>query len=160
MTKMKVLAFILCLFALFPFSSRAQEECLEPKFEDNCTELLSSIFDDYLYLRSRAFSSKENIDVQFIVTLKRNALYIFNVCQGSGQNGMILNLYDSNNKLVASSLNSKNKKNEKIITFRPELPGKYFLTTVFEKKEDSCCLVMFGMIKKNIEQYIQTKGHK
>ena len=155
----RIFIFLFGLIFLFPFSSKSQEECLSSKFEDNCTSLLSSIFDDYLYLKSRAFSSKENIDVEFQVTLKRNILYIFNVCQGPGTNSMILNLIDGKNKIVATSFNSKTKKNDKIISFRPEAAGKYYISTFFEKKDENCCLIMFGMIKKNIEQYLPVSTH-
>ena len=151
---MKTYFLLLGMIIFIPFLSKSQEECLTAKFEDNCSGLLSSIFDDYLYLRSRAFSSKEFVDVEFQVTLKRNVLYIFNVCQGPGKNSMVLNLIDDKHKIVASSLNSKSRKNEKIIAFKPEFAGKFYISTFFEKKDDNCCLIMFGMIKKNIEQYI------
>lgn len=155
---MKNIGFLLLALIVVPFLSRSQNECIDPDFEDNCTGLLYSVFDDYVYLRSRAFTSTENIDVTFTVTLKRNVLYILNVCEGAGRNSMILELYDSNNKLVSSSFNKQTKKNTKIIAFRPEVAGKYYLSTFFEKKVTKCCIIMFGMIKKNIEQYI-SKTH-
>ena len=73
---------------------------------------------------------------------------------------MILKLYDSNNKLVSSSVDDKAKVNNKILAFRPDKPGKYYISTFFEKNETSCCLVLFGMIKKNIDQYYNTTHKK
>lgn len=144
-----------------PVLSRAQQQCLEPKFEDNCSGLISSIFEDYLYLHSRAFSSKESVDVKFQVTLKRNILYIFNVCGIEGdKTAMVLKLYDSNNKVVSSSINDKTKVNNKILIFKPEAAGKYYVSTVFEENKSTCCLVLFGMISKNIEQYYNMASYK
>lgn len=152
--KIKNFLFFTSILILLPFYTKSQESCLEPKYEDNCSSLLSSIFDDYIYLRSRAFSSKEDVKVEFEVTLKRNILYIFNVCD-QGKAGMILNLYDRNDKLIATSINPKTKKNDKIITFSPDAAGRYYISTFFEKKDTGCCLIMFGMIRKNINEYTQ-----
>lgn len=153
MSKFIVAVWVLLLSS---FPSKSQEECINPDFEDNCARLLTYIFDDYLYLRSRAFSSKEEIDVTFEVTLKRNILYIFNVCEGKGRNSMVIELYDNDDKLISSSYNEKTKKNDKIIAFRPKATGKYYISTFFEKERENCCIIMFGMIKKNIEQYVKT----
>jgi len=127
---------------------------LEVKFEDNCASLVSSIFDDYLYLHSRAFNPKENIDVKFQVTLKRNILYIFNVCGGAkGENNMVLKLFDNNDKLIASSVDKKGKTNSRVLVFKPEKAGKYYISAFFKENEATCWLVLFGMIKNNINEY-------
>jgi len=154
LTQMKVLFFLFGILILLPFSSKSQQECLEQKFEDNCAQQLTTIFDDYIYLKSRPFSAQENVDVNFEVTLKRNVLYIFNVCEKQGKNSMVLKLFDSQNKIVSTSINAKTKGNDKILTFQPKETGKYYISSLFERKEDKCCLIMFGMVRKNIKNYI------
>lgn len=157
---MKKIFFLLWIFILLPFFSKSQgfysknlEQCSDPKFEDHCGEMLPPT-EDYIYLSSRDYASDENINIEYAVTLKRNILYVFNICEGSGKNSMVLNLWDSDNKQVASSINKKTKNNDRIIFFRPTVAGKYYISTFFDKKEENCCLIIFGMIKKNIDKYV------
>lgn len=148
----KIIVFFVIL--IITISLESQTNCIEPKYEDNCSQLISSIFDDYVYLKSRAFNSDLSVDVMFSVNLKRNVLYIFNVCESDGKANMIINLHDNKDKIVASSVNSQTHKNSKIIAYKPDDAGKYYISAKFAKNDKNCCLILYGMITKNIEQYI------
>jgi hypothetical protein len=123
------------------------EKCITPKFEDKCTSILPST--DYVYLSSWDYRSDESIDIKVAVLLKKNILYAFNICEGSGKENMILSLSDGDSKLLLTSVDKKTKKNDRIIYFRPTVSGKYFISTLFNKDEENCSLIMLGMIKKD-----------
>lgn len=139
----------ICLF-LFNLPGKAQssyaanKNCLDEKFENDCYSLIKFIFRDYVYLKSRAFSSDQNQDVTFSVSLKKNISYVFNICEGSGEKGkntMVLELYDEDNNLVISGKDNK-------INFKPKEAGRYYLTTSFEKNKRNCYLILCGMLNK------------
>ncbi len=144
---------IVFVFLLIPSLSNAQNGCLEADYEDKCVKGLFDVFDDYLYLRSRPFSYKDD-SVMYAVTLKRNLLYIFNICDASGKEDAVINLYDKNDKLVTTSINPKTKLNDKIITFKPTAAGKYYISTVSRYGKKSCSLLLFGLIEKNVGHYL------
>jgi len=154
----KCAIFGILLFIVSAQRLKAQSDnydCLDEKFENKCYSQIKSIFDDYIFLKSRPFASSLSTDVEFSVPLRRNVLYIFNVCQNSGgKNSMVLSIYDNNDKLMVTSVDSKTNKNTRIIAFKPEEAGKYYLKTSFENNENGCCLILLGMIVKNIEGYI------
>lgn len=144
----RVLAYKLFFIALFFFRvTLAQEYCSESKFEDNCVGLAKAKFDNYIYVKSFVFSSENNPPLNGKVYLKRNILYVFTVC-GGNRRSKVLNLYDDNNELVASSMDEKDNINSQFIAFTPTRAGKYSLFLSFEHKKAPCCLILLGMIKK------------
>lgn len=154
----KALTGIFVLFSLINFSIKAQTspaenngDCLSELFENNCYSSIKSGADGYIYLKSRPFSSQISADINFSVVLKKSVLYVFNVCEPSqGQNAMVLNLYDKDNKLVATGTDNK-------ITFNPAEAGKYSLVSSLEKNGNNCCLILCGMINKYLPVKAKTK---
>ncbi len=137
--------------------TKNSERCTNPKFEDGCIDMLPPT--DYIYLASWDYKSDESIDVKAPILLKRNILYAFNICEGSGKTGMPLNLLDDNNKIIQTTETQKAKNTSKIIYFRPQVSGKFYISTLFNKDEENCCLIMLGMIKKDsyTEKFINGK---
>ncbi len=138
-----------------PTPAPEQQECLEPGVEEKCIGLTKAILDDYVFLHSRAFNSAVSSDVEFYVPLKKGINYVFYIYEkGAGaakDDGMIISLTDSEDKVVASSVDLKTKKNTKVISYTPNQQGKYYLKTKFVTKDEKCCLITFGMIKKKQE---------
>ncbi len=116
-------------------------KCLDTKFENTCYTSIKSSFNDYVYLKSRPFSSQINTDVNFSILLKKNVQYVFNVCNSQAKSTIELKLYNEKNKLLATSTSDK-------ITFQPEEAGKYYITTSLEKNSSDCCLILCGMLNK------------
>jgi hypothetical protein len=139
-----------------------QQECLEPGVEEKCIGLTKAILDDYVFLHSRAFNSAVSSDVEFYVPLKKGVNYVFYIYEkGAGaakDDGMVISLADAEDKVVASSVDLKTKKNTKVISYTPTQQGKYYLKTKFVTKDEKCCLITFGMIKK--KQEAATGGKK
>lgn len=136
---------------------KSQIICLDADYEDKCVDIVNHVFEDYIYLRSSVFSFKGEKEVISSLTLKRNVLYIFNVCEEDATDNMILHLFNENDSLLSSSIHPITKKNTKIIAYYTTRGGRYYISTNFPKKKKTCCLVLLGMITKNIEQYISKK---
>ena len=152
---MKKYILLLIAFIAFTYQVFSQTDCLSPKFEDKCSGVITSIIDDYVYLKSRAFSSQVSTDVLFSVSLKRNIKYVFSVCELFGNNNMVINLYDENDKIVASNIDPKTKKIITAMTFKPTAAGKYYVLATFEKKESNCCLILFGLMKDSLKDAVK-----
>lgn len=156
----KFLIALCCLFIAncsFAQTSENVDKCLEPEFTNGCFRTINHVFDDYVYLKSRPFSSKYSTDMFLVVNLKRNILYLITVCDGNDNNPMTVDFYDNNEKLLASSYDEKKKLNKKYITFLPEVAGKYLIKVTFKNQIISCSSVSYGMISKNIDSYISNE---
>lgn len=155
MKQFKLLFFsIICSLLTVNGISQNVDKCLEPEFTDGCFRTINHVFDDYIYLKSRPFSSKYTTDMFLELVLKRNILYLITVCDGSSDNTMIVDFYDNTEKKLASTYSETEKKNKKYITFMPPVAGKYLLKVSFTNSNVSCSSVSYGMISNNIESYI------
>ena len=153
---MKIIKSSVVVFSCFLITcslfSQNVDKCLEPEFNDKCFRTINHVFDDYVYLKSRAFSSRYTTDMFLELTLKRNILYLMTVCDGSDENPMRVDFYDNDENLIKSTYSSG--MNKQYISFMPEKAGKFLLKVSFENNSISCSSVSYGMIKRNIESYI------
>jgi hypothetical protein len=140
--------FLFWILLLAPCISRSQavilkdmERCIKPKFEEKCVKKTLPP-SDYTYVSSWDYSSNDSLNIKFPVLLRKNISYVFVICDGYGNDHMILNLFDNSDKLLISSLNSKTKKNDGNIFFKPKASGKFYIATSFNKDEQNCCLIM------------------
>lgn len=121
------------------------KDCLDGKFENNCYSSIKSAVDGYVYLRSKAFSSQYDNEVNFSVLLKKGIPYVFSICEGAkGKDVMVMNLYNNNNKLIATSVDGK-------ITITPEETIKCNIASSFgsSSSNNNCCIILFGMINRH-----------
>ena len=146
---MAIGVYTLILFSTI--SSKAQfngdennTDCLDDNFEKNSYSIIKFMKEDYVYLKSKAFSSKISSVINFPLTLKKNVLYVFSACESADEekSSLRLKLYDKDGTLVDTSMNIKNTK---VINFKPSQAGKYNITATFDNG-DNCCLILCGMI--------------
>lgn len=132
-----------------------KSKCYDPSYHENCFYLSKSIFDDYVYLKSRPFT-QEAQGVKYIVNLKKNTLYLFNICEGEDAK-VVIKLYDVNSEdePVATTYNESEKKYTQILSYYSKSGGSYSLSVSFEKAEQNCAVVVCGMIRKNIDTYVK-----
>lgn len=139
-------ALICLLVGAITENSRAQ--CDNVKYHERCTESVEYIFDNYQYVRSRSFYSKDNPDIYLTIVLKRNTHYLLSVCDEYIKSGKLqLTLYDKDEKMIATSDPSKSNQ---FISFKPSISGKYLIKAKFDSKDDGCCAVILGILREEV----------
>lgn len=139
-----------CSTRVFP-QAEVTDNCLEPSYHEKCFQAIKSVFDDYLYLKSRPFS-REMDNEKFVVNLKKNTLYLFDICQGP-RSYAVVNIYDENDQLIASTLDPETSRFTRTLSFYSGASGQYSISVSFKHSDEDCIVVLFGMIRKNIETY-------
>lgn len=134
---------------------RAQEsDCYETEYHHRCYTAAKSIFDDYIYLKSRPFTW-EMQHMKFEVNLSRNTLYLFNICEGD-KAGVKIKIYDTQDESapIASTYDESSGRHNRILSVYPKHSGKYAIQVIFSDDSPKCAVLVLGMIRKNIETYI------
>jgi hypothetical protein len=148
---MKTVLNRICFFTLLSIvvgSASAQTACATEEFEKKCTEKISKL--GFTFLKSYKIdgetSNKTKIEYQYIFTQGSN--YAIAIASKDEENkGLILNLYDSNRKLVASNFNSENKKYLAGISYACNTTGIYYLSFSFDGAKDKCAASVLGFKK-------------
>ena len=94
-------------------------------------------------------------NMQFEVLLKKEVLYLFNLCEGA-ESKVVINLYHRSNvtEPIASTYNAENNRFRRLLEFYSTGTDKYLISVSFERSNLDCAVVVCGMIKENISSYI------
>jgi len=144
-TKMKTIRMLLFSIALaIPLHVFGQ--CDSDEFMDNCASKL----DTYTFIKAFNTTMKKTDVVEYSYVFSKGSSYIIIPCdQNIPGSRMIVNLYDRNKKIIASSYNKKTK------TFYPDLiypcsaTGVYYMEVTFEGPKGGCGVCLLGF-KKNV----------
>lgn len=140
---MKTIRNLIFIFALLiPHLLHAQ--CDSDAFLDNCASKL----DSYTFIKAFNTSMKKTDVTEYSYVFSKGSTYIIIGCdQEIDGSRMIVNLYDRNRKIIASTYNKKTK------TFYPDLvypcsaTGVYYMEVTFEGSKGGCGVCLLGFKK-------------
>ena len=120
-------------------------QCTSDAFNNQCAELL----DNYIYIKTfNVNHSKTNQTTEHSYVFCKGTSYMITVCDNdSGEDKMILELYDKNKKLVATNYNKKSKKFYSKIGLPCTSTGVYYMKYKSLSGKPSCGLSLIGFKK-------------
>ncbi len=130
---MKKLPLILSVFACWCLSvGTAKAQCDPENFIDKCNAKLA---EGYTFLKSYSVEGAKATDskVEYSYVFSKDTNYLLTLC-GNGSDmpaNMVVTLYDSNRKKLASSYDKDNKRYLPAIGIRIAATGIYYLTFSF-----------------------------
>ncbi|HKK63334.1 MAG TPA: hypothetical protein VJ951_12290 [Bacteroidales bacterium] len=141
MKTIRKLFFVVAL--IIPHALNAQ--CDSDTFLDNCAAKL----DTYTFIKAFNTSMRKTQTVEYSYVFSKGSTYLIIPCdEGIEGRRMIVNLYDRNHKLIASTYNKRKK------TFYPDLAypcsatGVYYMEVTFDGSKGGCGVCLLGF-KKN-----------
>jgi hypothetical protein len=145
---MKSILFKSLFFFILAFGTKsAIAQCATEDYEKKCTDKVNQL--GYTFLKSYKIDgetqNKTKIEYQYIFTKGSN--YVVAIAsKDSGNKGVILNLYDSNRRLIQSSYNEETKKYAGGISYICNTTGIYYLSFSFDGR-DKCAASVLGFKK-------------
>jgi hypothetical protein len=125
-------------------SNTVYGQCQTDEFLDNCASKL----EDYTFIKAFNSAMTKQGKEEFSYVFSKGSSYLIIVCdQGIAGSRMVVNLYDRNRKLIASSYNPKTK------TYYPDLlypcaaTGVYYLEATFDGAKGGCGVTILGFMK-------------
>ena len=145
MKKLSVNLSIIALVAFF--SNTAFAQCTTEEFEKKCVDKVNQL--GFTFLKSYKIDgeNKTKIEYQYIFTKGSN--YLVTIASKDTDNkGVVLNLYDSNRKLVVSNHENETKKYMAGLSYACNTTGIYYLSFTFENTRDKCAASVLGFKKQ------------
>jgi len=140
---------LLLIFGLLSVTSKNYGQCGSDQFLDNCVSSL----DTYTFIKAfnvQLKKKKEDNVLYSYVFSKGSTYMVINCDQEIPKQRMIINLYDRNHKLIASSYDSKRRKHYSEILFPCEATGVYYIKAQFEGSKGGCGVCILGFDKKKV----------
>jgi len=136
---------ILCCFSCFillssGFNSVAQ--CDSEAFLDKCAAKLK----EYTFLKAykiNAKDSKKGKAIEYSYVCSKNTNYYIAVCSNGNNSKMIVNLYNKDRQLLATSFDKRTLKHYPALIYRCTSTGIYYLSFDFDSK-DGCGVSVLG----------------
>ncbi len=129
-------------------TAAATAQCESDEFLDKC----ASTLDRYTFVKAFNLSSESSRSrtSEFSYVFSKGSSYLIVICdQEIRGRRMVLNLYDRNHSLIASSYNKKTKKHYPDLLYPCPATGVYHMEAVFEGSGPSCGVVILGFDKGN-----------
>ena len=143
--KNKYINLVFAFVILFtnPFVTNAQ--CDDEDFLDDCAEMLG----EYVFVKSfNIEQSKQNEITEYSYVFSKGTSYVLTICdQNSGEDKMIVELYDRSRKLVASNYDKRSKKFYPKIGYPCSATGVYYMKYKFKSGKPSCGVSIVGFKK-------------
>jgi len=135
---------ILLWFALASVAPVVSGQCQSDEFLDNCASKLES----YTFIKAFNVELNKGASDEFSYVFSKGSSYLIIVCdQNVSGSKMIVNLYDRNHKLIASSYNSKTKTHYPDILYPCTATGVYYLDASIEGGNEGCGVTILGFMK-------------
>jgi len=139
---MKTIQFFLLLIAycLLPASSLAQ--CDNEAFLDKCAAKLQG----YTFLKAykiKAKDSKKGKAIEYSYVFSKNTNYYIVICSNGSNSNMIVNLYNKDRQLLATSFDKRTQKHYPALAYRCTSTGVCYLSFGFDSK-DGCGVSVLG----------------
>jgi len=141
--KMKVVRIFLW-FMLASATPLVYGQCQSDEFLDNCASKLES----FTFIKAFNFELGKGEKEEFSYVFSKGSSYIIIVCdQNVNGEKLVVNLYDRNHKLIASSYNSKTKTYYPDILYPCTATGVYYLDAGIEGNKEGCGVTILGFMK-------------
>ena len=143
----KITLFKLVLAALISGSATLSfSQCATDAFMDKCAGNLGS----FTFIKSMnvELGKGKELQAEQSYVFSKGSNYMLIVCdENVSGNKMIVNLYDRNHKLIASSYNKSTKKHYPSFTYPCSATGVYYIESVFENDKGGCGVNILGFTK-------------
>ncbi len=119
-------------------------DCTSEAFIDTCTGKLKG----FAFLKAYKVNSKQakgGKPIEYSYVFSKNTNYMLSVCNGEGGN-MVVNLYDKNRRLLATSFDKRTNKNYPALIYRCTATGVYYISFEFSGGE-GCGASVLGFKK-------------
>ena len=140
---------ILFILILLPAAIYAQ--CDSEPFLDNCTAVIGNNFNflkTYKFRTTNEEQTGEKKIYGYSYVFSKGSTYVLTSCyDDSDGNKMIVSLYDSNRKLITSTMDRKTGKLYPSIQFNCSSTGIYYFTFNFQREEGGCGVSILGFKK-------------
>ena len=138
--KKLILLLILCS-TFFPLISSGQ--CESDAFLDKCATNLGS----FNYIKSFTLNArprkKANCEVSYVFS--KGSTYMLILCNENVVGGeMVINLYDREHKLIASTYDQKNEKHFSNILYSCSATGVYYIQASLKDAKGGCGMFILG----------------
>jgi len=162
-----ILLSIGCCLAILP-ERNAKAQCRKA-FRDSCVKKLK----DYAFLKTYKIVTnpidEEPIEdarskFEYTYVFSRGTQYKLNICSSkSDANKVIVNLYNSDRKLLASSYNENTATHYEAIGYQCTATDRYYLSFYFSGKESGCDLAILGFkrgVSADVKFFVQLAASK
>jgi len=141
--EMKIL--ILLTLFLLPVSSFGQ--CDTDMFLDQCASSLGTF--NYIKSFNVNVNPRKKANSEFSYVFSKGSTYMLIVCDQNVIGGrMVVNLFDRDHKLIASTYDEKNNKLYSDLLYSCETTGVYFIKATFEGSKGGCGMCILGFNKE------------
>lgn len=145
MKNFKVLILIILLGGVF-MPGNISGQCDSEGFLDECVPSL----DTYTFIKKFPVSikRKKSENMVFSYVFSKGSTYKMIVCdQNNKGEKMIINFYDRNRKLIASTYSKKNREHHEVLLFPCTATGVYYIEGKFEGSGGGCGVCILGFDK-------------
>ena len=121
-------------------------QCDSDDFLDNCAPSL----DTYTYIKKFpvAVKRKKSENTVFSYVFSKGSTYKLIVCDQDSEGGkMIINFYDRNRKLIASSYDKRSRLHHDVLLFPCTATGVYYIEGSFDGSGGGCGVCILGFDK-------------
>src|SRR5690349_8752684 len=140
--KKLILTFSSSALVLFSSVMMVQSQCDSDAFRDECTKKLQgNIFLKEYKINSR--DAQKGGPIEYSCTFNKGNNYFMSVCSGSSTVNMVVNLYDKDRRLLATSFDVRNQKYYPALVYRCTTTGIYYLSFAFNGGE-GCGVSVLG----------------
>ena len=140
----KIILTIGVFVAFLLTSSSVFAQCEADKYT---TKLIEKLPEGFAFLKSYKIDgeSGQKDKMEFPYIFSKDSNYMITMANKDIEiKGVVLNLYDSNRKLVASNLDPGSKKYYSGVSYKCASTGVYYLTFSFENTKDNCAAAVLG----------------
>jgi len=135
------------MLGLLAFSFLSYGQCEDDEFLDECASSLGT------YTFIKAFNvdikPKKQETVEYSYVFSKGSNYMIIVCDANEVgNKMIVNLYDRNHALIASSYDKKTKKHYPDMVYPCSATGVYYVEASLEGTDPGCGVIILGFSKE------------
>lgn len=142
---MKKLIFTFSIFTVLILSgSLAFGQCEAEKYTD---KLIEKLPDGYAFLKSYKIDGENGNKnkMEFPYIFSKDSNYMITMANKEAEiKGVVLTLYDSNRKPVATNMDPSSKKYYSGVSYKCASTGVYYLTFSFESTKDYCAAAVLG----------------
>jgi hypothetical protein len=121
-------------------------QCETDLFLDRCASNLGT----YNFIKSFVVkaSPRKKVNTEFMYVFSKGSKYIIIACPDDNEAGeMVINLYDRDHNLMASTYDSRSGKNYPDLEYPCSATGVYYVSTDFKNRRNGCGLCILGFTK-------------
>lgn len=141
----KIILTLSAITILLVTSSMAFAQCNAETYTGKLIEKLPE--QGYAFLKSYKIDgeSGNKAKMEFPYIFSKDSNYMISIANKEAEiKGVLLSLYDSNRKLVASNVDPNGKKYYAGVNYKCATTGVYYLTFSFESTKENCAAAVLG----------------